>query len=342
MNNNSDVQQKSSKSEVANRLSEVYSYVKKNTEFVNQTLFAKKIGEQRSNFSSALNGNEKYLTEGLINKVIAAFPQFNKNWLWKGEGTMFANADLPPINARFIEVYEYLQHTRPDFTPEKIGLSQDEINNIRIGKSKVPFIKIVNLKTSYPEINTDYITSNYGEILIPVIDYSKITDHLPQGELKEKEYPEKLAVKLVTTKAQAGWTEGYYNDEYLEDMPTILIDSEEKHHGNYLAFEVAGDSMEPDYIEGDVVICREVQRHLWQYKLHIKDWDFVIAHATNGIMLKEIIKHDVKNGVIYCHSLNPKYEDFKIRLHEVRFLYNVIEVRQKGRSKRSNRAKDFL
>ena len=295
----------------------------------------------KSSMSLALKGDERYLTEKFITKFANIYG-FNKDWLWKGEGSMFANADLPPINARFIEVYEYLQHTRPDFTLEKIGLSQDEINNIRIGKSKVPFIKIVNLKTSYPEINTDYITSNYGEILIPVIDYSKITDRLPQGELKEKEYPEKLAVKLVTTKAQAGWTEGYYNDEYLEDMPTILIDSEEKHHGNYLAFEVAGDSMEPDYIEGDVVICREVQRHLWQYKLHIKDWDFVIAHATNGIMLKEIIKHDVKNGVIYCHSLNPKYEDFKISLHEVRFLYNVIEVRQKGRSKRSNRAKDFL
>lgn len=295
----------------------------------------------KSSMSLALKGDERYLTEKFITKFANIYG-FNKNWLWKGEGTMFGNADLPPINARFIEVYEYLQHTRPDFTPEKIGLSQDEINNIRIGKAKVPFIKIVNLKTAYPEINTDYITSNYGEILIPVIDYSKITDRLPQGELKEKEYPEKLAVKLVTTKAQAGWTEGYYNDEYLEDMPTILIDSEEKHHGNYLAFEVAGDSMEPDYIEGDVVICREVQRHLWQYKLHIKDWDFVIAHATNGIMLKEIIKHDVKNGVIYCHSLNPKYEDFKISLHEVRFLYNVIEVRQKGRSKRSNRAKDFL
>ena len=295
----------------------------------------------KSSMSLALKGDERYLTEKFITKFANIYG-FNKDWLWKGEGTIFANSDLPPMNARFIEVYEYLQHTRPDFTPEKIGLSQDEINNIRIGKAKVPFIKIVNLKTSYPEINTDYITSNYGEILIPVIDYSKITDRLPQGELKEKEYPEKLAVKLVTTKAQAGWTEGYYNDEYLEDMPTILIDSEEKHHGNYLAFEVAGDSMEPDYIEGDVVICREVQRHLWQYKLHIKDWDFVIAHATNGIMLKEIIKHDVKNGVIYCHSLNPKYEDFKISLHEVRFLYNVIEVRQKGRSKRSNRAKDFL
>jgi len=70
MENNSDVQQKSSKSEIAERLNEVYSYIKKNTEFVNQSLFAEKISEQRSNLSSALNGNEKYLTKGLLMKVI--------------------------------------------------------------------------------------------------------------------------------------------------------------------------------------------------------------------------------------------------------------------------------
>ena len=52
--------------------------------------------------------------------------------------------------------------------------------------------------------------------------------------------------------------------------------------------------MEPDYLEGDIVICREIQRHLWSSKLHFKDWDFVIAHSTN----------------------------------------NVVEVRQKGRNKR--------
>lgn len=60
--------------------------------------------------------------------------------------------------------------------------------------------------------------------------------------------------------------------------------------------------MEPDYLEGDIVICREIQRHLWSSKLHFKDWDFVIAHSTN----------------------------------------NVVEVRQKGRNKRWNRAKDFM
>ena len=121
-----------------------------------------------------------------------------------------------------------------------------------------------------------------------------------------------------------------------------MIDADENYKGKYLAFEVEGDSMEPDYLEGDIVICREIQRHLWSSKLHFRDWDFVIAHSTNGIMLKEITAHNIETGDITCHSLNPKYKDFVLNLHQVAHLYNVVEVRQKGRNKRWNRAKDFM
>ena len=247
-----------------------------------------------------------------------------------------------PINIRFLKVYEYLKSVYPNFTPQNINITDEELLNIQEGKIKAPLLKILDINKLYPEINANFITVGQDEMLINPIDYESITNTIiPESNLKEKEYPEKLSIRLVPIKAQAGWCEGYYNDEYLQDMPFVIIDAEEKHRGNYIAFEVSGDSMEPDYIAGDVVICREVQRHLWQSKLHINQWDFVIAHP-NGIMLKEIIKHDVEKGIIYCHSINPKYEDFKIYLQEVRFLFNVVEVRQKGRSKRSNRAKDFL
>lgn len=196
------------------------------------------------------------------------------------------------------------------------------------------------ISEKYPEINYDWILKGEGEMLnTPEPEEDNI---IPKGELKPKEYSHTLQVRVVTNKAKAGWADGYYNDEYLENMPIITIDADANHRGRYLAFEVSGDSMEPDYLEGDIVICREVQRHLWTSKLYIRDWDFVIAHYTEGIMLKEIIAHDVEKGIITCHSLNPKHKDFKIKLREVSSLYNVVEVRQKGRNKRWNRAKDFF
>lgn len=202
--------------------------------------------------------------------------------------------------------------------------------------------KIINGDSKRPLENTlktiiSYIKQNY----IDREDSIK-QNNIPQGELKPKEYSTSIKVRLVSNKAKAGWSEGYYNEEYLEELPFVMIDADENYKGKYLAFEVEGDSMEPDYLEGDIVICREIQRHLWSSKLHFRDWDFVIAHSTNGIMLKEITAHNVETGDITCHSLNPKYEDFVLNLHQVAHLYNVVEVRQKGRNKRWNRAKDFM
>lgn len=202
--------------------------------------------------------------------------------------------------------------------------------------------KIINGDSKRPLENTlktiiSYIKQNY-------IDRENFIkqNNIPQGELKPKEYATSIKVRLVSNKAKAGWSEGYYNEEYLEELPFVMIDADENYKGKYLAFEVEGDSMEPDYLEGDIVICREIQRHLWSSKLHFRDWDFVIAHSTNGIMLKEITAHNIETGDITCHSLNPKYEDFVLNLHQVAHLYNVVEVRQKGRNKRWNRAKDFM
>lgn len=160
------------------------------------------------------------------------------------------------------------------------------------------------------------------------------------NEVKPKIYPTHLEVRLVTNKARGGYTDSYYADEYLKDLPVVLVEADKEYKGKYLAFEVDGDSMEPEYYAGDIVICREVKRDLWQYKLHYKDYDFVIAHGTKGIMLKEITDHNTETGDIVCHSLNNsdgKHEDFILNLKEVSFLYNIVEHRRSGKAKRRHR-----
>ena len=216
------------------------------------------------------------------------------------------------------------------FSNGVVGALKD---NLTEGRRKV-------IVEKFPTLNLYWLLTGEGNMLNDAV--SNNTHNIPQGELKPKEYSTSIKVRLVSNKAKAGWSEGYYNEEYLEELPFVMIDADENYKGKYLAFEVEGDSMEPDYLEGDIVICREIQRHLWSSKLHFRDWDFVIAHSTNGIMLKEITAHNVETGDITCHSLNPKYEDFVLNLHQVAHLYNVVEVRQKGRNKRWNRAKDFM
>ncbi|MCK8490434.1 MULTISPECIES: hypothetical protein [Spirosoma] len=79
---------------------------------------------------------------------------------------------------------------------------------------------------------------------------------------------------------------------------------------------------------GDIVIGRNVARHLWKSKLHIHRFpDFVIVHQ-DGIVIKRIVRHDVENGIIDCVSLNEDkkfYPDYSMKLSEVYELYNIVK-----------------
>ena len=144
-----------------------------------------------------------------------------------------------------------------------------------------------------------------------------------------------INVPLVNQYAQAGYLCGFQDAAYIATLPTIpfIIDHEAK--GNYVAFEVRGDSMndgtEESYLEGDRLLCREIAPYLWaESKLHIRKWDFVIVHE-DGILVKRIIDHNVENHTITIHSLNDMYPDRVIDLAEVRQIFNVIELQRPRR-----------
>lgn len=230
---------------------------------------------------------------------------------------------------------------------DKLNMKQSQYSLIENGKQVIQLEKIGALYNNLGvspvwmlmtgddiPIDRNIITGMTKSKKFDIDNKLEIVD-IPKSELIPKEYESHIPVRVVTSKARAGFSDAYYADEYLEDMPTILIEADKEYKGRYLAFEVDGDSMEPEYNRGDVVICREIPRANWQYKLHYEQWDFVIAHGTQGIMLKEITSHDVETGEIICHSLNTEmHPDFPLNLREVAFLYNVVEHRRHGRKYR--------
>ncbi|MVM34429.1 helix-turn-helix domain-containing protein [Spirosoma sp. HMF4905] len=145
-----------------------------------------------------------------------------------------------------------------------------------------------------------------------------------------------MFVPLVEQHAYAGYLAGWKDKEYIEELPKHVITVDHIHQGAYKAFGVRGDSMNDgsrDAIcEGDIIDGRMLPRDFWRSKLHIHEYpDFVIVHHE-GIVVKRIVDHDVKRGIIYCESLNPNkelYPDSFYRLSEVYELYNVVSVQQK-------------
>lgn len=165
----------------------------------------------------------------------------------------------------------------------------------------------------------------------------KLANYLhSKGNAKYKANFNEVSVPLVSQYAYGGFLSGYADMDYLDSLPVISFEPTHDPKGNYVAFEVRGDSMDDDSkrsIEhGDVVICREVVQSHWVNKLHFKKWDaFVIAHKEDGIIIKSIIDHNIDNGDIIVHSFNPspEYPDRTINLRDIAKIYSVVESRKK-------------
>jgi hypothetical protein len=141
-----------------------------------------------------------------------------------------------------------------------------------------------------------------------------------------------ILVPLIDKYAHAGYMRGYGDTEFMDTLPTIAMNVDRLPKGDYRAFEVRGESMNDgtrdSICEGDILIGRNLESDYWKSKLHIHKWNFIIVHKTDGILVKQIVDHDVAKGVITIHSTNksPEFKDEKINLSEVAQLFNVVRV----------------
>lgn len=121
MKNNLDTTKSSIKKIDVNRLNEVISYIQYKTKYKTQTAIAEKIEFSRNNLSSATKGEDKYLTEGLADKIVAAFPEISKDWLLTGKGSMLITQIEEVVPEE--EEESYLRTER-----NKYGLSLQDIH----------------------------------------------------------------------------------------------------------------------------------------------------------------------------------------------------------------------
>lgn len=192
---------------------------------------------------------------------------------------------------------------------EYLGVTQAFISQIEKGDRPTP---------------NEYITKIQADGIYKIPEPKKQVDAI------FIENPNIIMIPLVSQYAYAGYLSGYTDSEYMEALPKVPMFVDHESKGTYIAFEVRGDSMEEDsrdgIFQGDKLYCREIKKDLWKYKLHIKQWDFVIVHKTEGILIKRITEHDPETGVIKIHSLNPIYDDKYLNLNDIAQLFNVIEI----------------
>lgn len=194
-----------------------------------------------------------------------------------------------------------------------IGLAQQTVSNAERGKASTETVMaIIN---QWPEAR-DFILNNPEDkedeaVQIPAPGEGQIWRTIPYFH------------------AYASLPEIWDQTELMKNYPNTYV-TRQPQDGFYCAFEARGDSMEnPDSPEsippGSVLVCRELQVHHWQNRLHLGKV-FVIIHRERGCMVKQIIGHDTTTGVITCHSYNEEFQDFKISLNDVAKLFYLKEL----------------
>lgn len=121
-------------------------------------------------------------------------------------------------------------------------------------------------------------------------------------------------IELVPHKAKAGYTAGYQDPEYINELATFRIpflDQQKK----YRTFQISGDSM-PPVADGAWVTGEFVQN--WQ---EVKNgYPYIVVTKDDGIVFKILYNKLKENGSFLLCSTNMLYQPYEVEIE------NIIEV----------------
>lgn len=209
----------------------------------------------------------------------------------------------------------------------KCELPPQRLYDISSGKTKT-FSQSVytGILSQFPNVSPAWLLTGEGEMLKSTTKevYNEAEPIDDSGEYVE--------IPIVPQTAQAGFASGWGDPEWLDSFPTVRVRVEPGFRGSFLSFRVNGDSMETadglgGFFPGDLVLGKKLDISYWDYGLSLsrrKYW--IIVTKADGILFKEIVKHDKNNGIITCHSINPMYDDYEYKLDNVRALYYVTKL----------------
>ena len=304
MENNLDTT-KSSIKKMADRLKKAVRYIKGSTEYVNQSLIAEKIDFGRTNLSASLNGEEKYLKEGLIDKVVSAFPEINKDWLLTGNGEMLIEEDEeePYLRAERNKYNLSLQRIQ-----ELTNLPMKTLKAYDNGSKEMPDDILEAFDNLFQRIENEYNEREEENTTIPVL----ITDDMVSN------------VKVPFY--EVDFAGGFTSPEMFSEVKPSFVISSPSFSGADFACVLTGNSMSRRIKNGSVIGLKKINEW-WEY---FPTNEIYAIITKNGLRTVKIVKRSSESGYIDLipdplpEYNNPPYETETIRMEYVIGFYQVV------------------
>ena len=115
--------------------------------------------------------------------------------------------------------------------------------------------------------------------------------------------------------AQAGYVRSLNDPVFLSDLPTYQLPGSQFRSGTYRSFEIAGSSMEPVFMPGDIVIAAYIEPKYWEQA--VKQDQIYIVVTQQDIVIKRINNHLKTLKQLSCCSDNSDFETYTIEAADI-------------------------
>lgn len=204
------------------------------------------------------------------------------------------------------------------------GLTQDELaKNIGVNRA---MIGSYEENRAAPKLSVLQDISYFFDISIDALVKQKLWQESNNGILSDFISGDKLRIistvvdkddkELITNvpiQASAGYTIGYSDPTYIEELPHFSLPlTELSKERTYRVFQIKGDSMEP-IKSGSYIICEYLAN--WEEIYDGKP--YILISRNDGIVYKRLYNKINETGEIILKSDNPEYDPYTLKAEEV-------------------------
>lgn len=220
--------------------------------------------------------------------------------------------------------------TQQDLADE-LGIDRRTVINYEKGEP-IPHSKIKLLEHIFSEKEKLYDISNAQPLVVK--DPQELYANKNGNVFFEEDGKLYVSVKLVPVKAFGSYLSDFQDPDFFDSLhETRKFKVDHMGRGNYICFEVKGDSMNggkiDDSKDGAELLCRELGRQHWKDGFRDSPLGWVIVHRDT-IVFKDIKSVDMNTGdmVLSSRSGLPQHPDFTVNLNDVRQIWRVIKRTQ--------------
>jgi transcriptional regulator with XRE-family HTH domain len=117
-------------------------------------------------------------------------------------------------------------------------------------------------------------------------------------------------IPFVPVKAAAGYLAGYADPEFVDELNTFTLPM--LGSGDYRAFEIVGDSMEPTP-SGSVIVGEKVAS-IDDVK---SNQTYIVISKTDGIVYKRMVRNNRQKNKVTLVSDNPSYQPYMVNAEDI-------------------------